>query len=81
VSFNNSDSNLHVSTGELKNLRILVIDAKANDIGVVPALGKRMLDRNTFLFGAVDLAESSVTETVNQLEQIQKSRIQAAYEK
>jgi len=72
---------LHVSTEELKNLRILVIDAKANDIGVVPALVKRMLERNTFLFGAVDLVECSATETVNQLEQLQKARIQAAYEK
>jgi snRNA-activating protein complex subunit 1 len=72
---------LHVSTGELKNLSILVIDAKANDIVVVPALVKRMLERNTFLFGAVDLAESSVTETVKQLQQLEKAYIQVAYEK
>lgn len=72
---------MHVSTGELKNLSILVIDAKANDIVVVPALVKRMLERNTFLFGAVDLAESSVTETVKQLQQLEKAYIQVAYEK
>lgn len=72
---------MHVSTGELKNLRILVVDAKANDIGVVPVLVKRMLERNMFLFGAVDLMESSVTETVNQLQQLQNARIQVAYEK
>lgn len=72
---------VYISLGELKNLKILVIDAKANDIGVVPALVKRMLESNTFLFGAVDLAECSATETVNQLEQLQKARIQAAYEK
>jgi snRNA-activating protein complex subunit 1 len=72
---------LRVSTGELKNLRILVVDAKANDIRVVSTLVKRMLERNMFLFGVVDLMESSVTETVNQLEQVQNARIQVAYEK
>jgi snRNA-activating protein complex subunit 1 len=72
---------LRVSTGELKNLRILVVDAKANDIRLVSTLVKRMLERNMFLFGVVDLKESSVTETVNQLEQVQNARIQVAYEK
>jgi snRNA-activating protein complex subunit 1 len=72
---------LRVSTGELKNLRILVVDAKANDIRLVSTLVKRMLERNMFLLGVVDLKESSVTETVNQLEQVQNARIQVAYEK
>ncbi|CAI8610359.1 unnamed protein product [Vicia faba] len=72
---------VYISLGELKNLRTLVVDAKANDISVVPALVKRMLERNTFLFGAVDLVESSVTETVNQLQNVQKARIQVAYKK
>lgn len=72
---------MRVSTGELKNLRVLVVDAKANDIRVVSTLVKRMLERNMFLFGVVDLMESSVTETVNQLEQVQNARIQVAYEK
>ncbi|CAK8571473.1 unnamed protein product [Lathyrus sativus] len=40
-----------------------------------------MLERNTFLFGAVDLVESSATETVNQLQNLQKARIQVAYKK
>ncbi|CAL5198667.1 unnamed protein product [Lathyrus oleraceus] len=72
---------VYISLGELKNLRTLVVDAKANDISVVPALVKRMLERNTFLFGAVDLVESSATETVNQLQNLQKARIQVAYKK
>ncbi|PNY01742.1 hypothetical protein L195_g025043, partial [Trifolium pratense] len=54
---------VYISVGELKNLRVLVVDAKANDIRVVSALVKRMLERNMFLFGIVDLMESSVTET------------------
>lgn len=73
--------NLCVCTGELKNLRILVVDAKANEIKVVPALVKRMLERNMFLFGSVDLTESAVTETVNHLQQLQNARVQVAYEK
>lgn len=73
--------NLCVCTGELKNLRILVVDAKANEIKVVPALVKRMLERNMFLFGSVDLTEGSVTDTVNQLQRLQNARIQVAYEK
>ncbi|GAU11876.1 hypothetical protein TSUD_194990 [Trifolium subterraneum] len=72
---------VYISLGELENLRILVVDAKANDIRVVPILVKRMLERNMFLFGVVDLMESSVTETVNQLEQLQNARIQLAYKK
>lgn len=72
---------LCVRTEELKKLRILVADAKANDIKAVPAIVKRMLERNVFLFGSVDLIEGSVAETVNQLQQIQNARIQVAYDK
>ena len=73
--------NVCIYTGEVKKLRILVADAKANDIKVVPSLVKRMQDRNMFLFGSVDLIESSVTETVTQLQQLQDARIKLAYEK
>ncbi|KAJ0102981.1 hypothetical protein Patl1_06651 [Pistacia atlantica] len=50
-------------------------------IRVVPALVKRMLKQNMFLFGSVDLNEGSVTETVNQLTDLQNARIKFAYEK
>lgn len=40
-----------------------------------------MLERNMFLFGAVDLMENSVTDTINQLQQIQNARVKVAYEK
>ncbi|MED6159328.1 hypothetical protein PIB30_041411 [Stylosanthes scabra] len=72
---------VYLSLGEVKKLRTLVVDAKANDIKVVPPLVKRMLDRNMFLFGAVDITEDSVTETVNELQQLQDARIKLAYEK
>ncbi|KAK4257427.1 hypothetical protein QN277_007018 [Acacia crassicarpa] len=72
---------VYLSLGELRKLRLLVVDAKAGDIKVVPTLVKRMLESNMFLFGAVDLMEGSVEETVNQLEQLQNARIQVAYKK
>ncbi|XP_031110318.1 uncharacterized protein LOC116014405 isoform X2 [Ipomoea triloba] len=69
------------SVGELKRLRSLVADAKANNIKVVCALVKRMLERNMFLFGFVDINEGSTTERVNELTEIQNARVQTAYEK
>nr|GLL16827.1 uncharacterized protein LOC109184283 [Ipomoea trifida] len=69
------------SVGELKRLQNLVADAKANNINVVCALVKRMLDRNMFLFGFVDINEGSATERVNELTEIQNARVQTAYAK
>ncbi|XP_057420799.1 uncharacterized protein LOC130714850 [Lotus japonicus] len=71
---------IYLSLGELKKVRILVADAKANAINVAPAVVNRMLERNMFLFGAVDLAEGAVTETVQQLQQLQNASIRVAYE-
>ncbi|CAK7345390.1 unnamed protein product [Dovyalis caffra] len=72
---------IYLSLGELKKLKNLVIDAKEHGIKVVPALVKRMLEKNTFLFGFVDLNESSVNETVKQLTELQDARVQVAYNK
>ncbi|CAN6543540.1 unnamed protein product [Malus baccata var. baccata] len=64
---------------ELKKLRKLVIDAKENKIKVVSSLVRKMLEKNTFLFGFVDTNEESFAETVNQLTQLQNARVQVAY--
>ncbi|KAH9767207.1 Small nuclear RNA activating complex (SNAPc) subunit SNAP43 protein [Citrus sinensis] len=72
---------IYISLGELKKLKELVVEAKNKDIRVVPALVKRMLEKKIFLFGFVDLNESSITETVNQLTDLQNARVQVAYEK
>ncbi|KAH9755534.1 Small nuclear RNA activating complex (SNAPc) subunit SNAP43 protein [Citrus sinensis] len=66
---------------ELKKLKKLVVEAKNKDIRVVPALVKRMLEKKIFLFGSVDLNESSIPETVKQLTDLQNARVQVAYEK
>ncbi|XAR68778.1 hypothetical protein NMG60_11000143 [Bertholletia excelsa] len=72
---------IYLSLGDLKRLRDLIIDAKEKGIKVVPALAKRMLERNLFLFGSVDINESSVKERVNELTDIQNTRVQVAYKK
>ncbi|KAI9396421.1 hypothetical protein POPTR_004G126720v4 [Populus trichocarpa] len=72
---------MYFSLGELKKLKTLVINAKEHGIKGVPALVKRMLEKNMFLFGFVDLHEGSVSETVNQLTELQDARVQVAYKK
>ncbi|CAK9159999.1 unnamed protein product [Ilex paraguariensis] len=72
---------IYLSLGELKGLKNLVVEAKAKGIKVVSVLVKRMLERNVFLFGFVDINESSVTERVNQLTDMQNARIQVAHKK
>lgn len=77
---------LHLSsmsnlTGELKKIKALVVDAKEKSIKVVPTLVNRMLEKNVFLFGSVDLNAGSFSQTVNQLTELQNARVQLAYKK
>lgn len=67
--------------GQLKRLQNLVVDAKEKGVKVVSAIVKRMLERNMFLFGFVDLNEHSFTERVNELTELQNSYIRAAYKR
>ncbi|OMO81223.1 Small nuclear RNA activating complex (SNAPc), subunit SNAP43 [Corchorus capsularis] len=72
---------IYLSLGELKKIKNLVAEAKEMGIRVVPTLVKRMLEKNMFLFGFVDLNEGSVSETINNLTALQDMRIKVAYEK
>lgn len=65
----------------MEKLKNLVAEAKEMGMKVVPALVKRMMETNMFLFGFVDLNEGSVSETINSLTKLQDARIQVAYEK
>uniref|UniRef100_A0A2P2KM16 Putative mediator of RNA polymerase II transcription subunit 26 isoform X5 n=1 Tax=Rhizophora mucronata TaxID=61149 RepID=A0A2P2KM16_RHIMU len=67
--------------GELKKLRHLVVEAKEHSIKVVPTLVKRMLEKNVFLFGFVDLNEDSVGDTVNHLSELYNSGVKLAWER
>lgn len=68
-------------TGELKNLRNVVAEAKTKDVKVVSAVVKRMLDKNMFLFGFVDVNESSAAERLDELTGVQNASIQIACKK
>ena len=68
-------------TDELNKLKNLVVTAKEKGLKVVPSLVKKMLEKNMFLFGFVDINEGAVTETLNQLTELQNARIQVAYAK
>ncbi|XP_004242759.1 uncharacterized protein [Solanum lycopersicum] len=72
---------IYLSMGELKNLRNVVAEAKAKDVKVVPAVVKRMFDRNMFLFGFVDVNESSAAERLDELSEVQNASIQIACKK
>lgn len=65
----------------MKRLKELVIDARKYDIGVVPLIVNRMLERNFFLYGAIDLKEGSVEERVNELTYLQNARVEHANKK
>lgn len=68
-------------TDELNKLKNLVVTAKEKRLKVVPSLVKKMLEKNMFLFGFVDISEGAVTETLSQLTELQDARIQVAYAK
>lgn len=60
---------------------MLVVDAKENGIRVVPALVKRMLTENMFLFGSSDTFTDSAKERVHANAKLQDRHLQIAYEK
>ncbi|XP_022938175.1 uncharacterized protein LOC111444339 [Cucurbita moschata] len=72
---------IYLSIGELKKLKELIVEAKEKTVKVASAVVKRMLEKNMFLFGSVDMNESSALETVNQLTELQNARIRVAYDK
>lgn len=72
---------IYLSLEELKGLRSLVIEAKRNVIRVVPALIRRMLDKDMFLFGSVDMSGRSRTQSLEDITKLQNRRVQIAYEK
>ncbi|KAJ8753270.1 hypothetical protein K2173_017891 [Erythroxylum novogranatense] len=72
---------VYLSLGELKKMKSIVVEAKEPGVKAVPVLVQRMLEKNMFLFGAVDLNESSMCETVNQLKELQNTRVRVANEK
>lgn len=56
-----------VFIGELRRLKVLVVDVKENGIRVVFVVVKRMLENNIFLFGFVNLNEYFDKERIKEL--------------
>ncbi|KAK4801832.1 hypothetical protein SAY86_000035 [Trapa natans] len=72
---------IYLCLRDLRNIKELVSAAKERGVAVVLTLIKRMLERNMFLFGAVDVNETSFTERVNHLTELQDARVKLAYKK
>lgn len=58
-----------------------MVEAKQNSIRVLPALVKRMMDRNMFLFGSVDINDAAMTERINEITKLQNVGVQIASER
>ncbi|VVB05991.1 unnamed protein product [Arabis nemorensis] len=72
---------IFISLHELGKFRDLVVEAKDKGVEIATAVAKQMLDKNVFIFGAVDLNEASSTEKLNHLTELQNARVRLAYKK
>ncbi|KAF3333802.1 Small nuclear RNA activating complex (SNAPc), subunit SNAP43 [Carex littledalei] len=72
---------IYLSLGELRKLRNLIGEAKQNKIRVVPALVKRMLEKNMFLYGFVDMLGNTTQQRVDDITMQQQRRVEVAYDK
>ncbi|KAL2921719.1 UDP-N-acetylmuramate--L-alanine ligase, partial [Bienertia sinuspersici] len=72
---------IYVSLGELRRLKALVVNAKEKGIKTVSVLVKRMLEKNAFLFGFVNINDYSENERINELVDMQNAYIMKMHEK
>ncbi|CAH8268470.1 unnamed protein product [Arabidopsis lyrata] len=70
---------IYISLQELGKFRDLVVEAKDKGVEIAAAVAKQMLDKNMFIFGAVE--EASATRKVNQLTELQNARVRFAYDR
>ncbi|ESQ39571.1 hypothetical protein EUTSA_v10000991mg [Eutrema salsugineum] len=66
---------------ELGKLRDLIVEAKDKGVEIATAVAKQLLDKNVFIYGAVEVDEASVTEKLNQSTELQNALVRCAYEK
>ncbi|GAB2265604.1 hypothetical protein Dimus_000644, partial [Dionaea muscipula] len=69
-----------IRTGRIRKLKNLVVDAKKGRIGVVSTIVRRMMEKNAFLFGFLDINEYSGTEKVKEVIDVQNARIKKMHE-
>ncbi|KAL2930114.1 snRNA-activating protein complex subunit 1, partial [Bienertia sinuspersici] len=72
---------IYISLGELRRLKALVVNAKEKGIKTVSVLVKRMLEKNAFLFGFVNINDYSENERIKELVDMQNACIKKMHEK
>ncbi|KAH9300770.1 hypothetical protein KI387_012353, partial [Taxus chinensis] len=72
---------IYLSLRDLEKLNVLVVDAKQNGVGIAISVVKKMLDKNMFLFGFVEVDEELVSKTANAMAKQQHEHLQVASEK
>ncbi|XP_021760752.1 uncharacterized protein LOC110725595 [Chenopodium quinoa] len=70
-----------LSLGELRKLIALVVNAKENGIKLVSVLVRRMLEKNAFLFGFVNINDYSEKERIKELVDVQNACLKKMHEK
>ncbi|KAJ3674382.1 hypothetical protein LUZ60_004998 [Juncus effusus] len=71
---------IYLSLGDLTKLKDLVIEAKKNNVKTVPSLVKKMLNKNIFLFGFVDMINWPARQKLDEITKQQNRRVEIAYE-
>ncbi|CAN8254649.1 unnamed protein product [Cochlearia groenlandica] len=72
---------IYISLQELGKFRDLVVEAKDKGVEIATVVAKQMLDKNLFIFGAVEVIETSAIEKLHQLTELQNALVRCAYEK
>ncbi|KAF8079464.1 hypothetical protein N665_1026s0021 [Sinapis alba] len=72
---------IYISLEELGKFRDLIVEAKDKGVEIATALGKQMLEKKVFIFGAVDFDEASTTEKLHQSIELQNTLVRCAYQK
>ncbi|KAJ0250174.1 hypothetical protein HA466_0143570 [Hirschfeldia incana] len=72
---------IYISLQELEKFRDLIVEAKDKGVEIAIAVGKQMLEKKVFIFGAVDFDATSTTEKLHQSIELQNSLVRCAYRK
>ncbi|KAG2325068.1 hypothetical protein Bca4012_039550 [Brassica carinata] len=72
---------IYISLEELGKFRDLIVEAKDKGVEIATAVGKQMLEKKVFIFGAVDFDEASTTEKLHQSIELQNKLVRCAYRK
>lgn len=72
---------IYLSLEECRQLKDIVVMAKQNGLQLVPALVKRMLDKDMFLFGYMNLINDNGDKQVEELTALQNKQVKFACDK